>query len=301
MAASLNLNRLAYFSAVADAGSFTRAAGQLGMTKAVVSQQVSRLEQELGVTLLTRTTRKVSLTEAGRTLHARCAVIMRESAAAFDELAEGSAEPKGTLRVAASFDYGSSVVAAVAADFTRHFPRCAVELSLSDRLVDLQAVDLTIRIGQLPDSTHQVRRIGTMEQLLVGGAALAAQVARLRGPEELAPLPFVANGALPEPNLWRFSHARRGRRAVRLSSKLRVDATPAAHAAVLAGAGISVLPDYLVESDLEAGRLVRVLPEWRLRSGGIHVLLPSARFRPQKVARFVELIVRAEAARRRHA
>src|SRR6476646_4999742 len=107
---ALNLNRLAYFAAVVDAGSFTRAAERLGITKAVVSQQVARLEQEVGVTLLVRTTRKVQATEAGRLLHARCVVILHEWAAGFDELAQGASSPQGTLRVTAPLDYGTSNV-----------------------------------------------------------------------------------------------------------------------------------------------------------------------------------------------
>src|SRR5947209_1826723 len=103
----MNLNRLAYFAAVVDAASFTRAAASLGITKAVVSQQVAKLEEEVGTTLLMRTTRSVQATDAGRALHARCAVILRESAEAFDELAQGVASPRGTLRIAAPFDYGA--------------------------------------------------------------------------------------------------------------------------------------------------------------------------------------------------
>jgi DNA-binding transcriptional LysR family regulator len=293
----MNLNRLVYFATVVEAGSFTRAAERLGVTKAVVSQQVTRLEQEVAATLLLRTTRKVIATDAGRALHARCVVIMRESAEAFEELARGTAEPRGTLRVTAPFDYGTAVVAPVVTEFTRSHPLCDVELNLSDRLIEVQSVDLAIRVGWLRDSSHVVRRIGTMEQCLVCSSDLGTRLGRVGAPEELAELPFVANRSLPEPNLWRFTHPRRGRRTVRMRPRIAVDATPAVHAVVLSGAGLSVLPDYLVAADLAAGRLVRVLPTWKLKSGGIHILLPSARYRPARVSRFVELMVRAEVER----
>lgn len=297
----VNLNRLAYFAAVVETGSFTRAAERLGIGKAVVSQQVARLEEETGATLLLRTTRKVVATDVGRALHARCVVILQESVAAFDEVAQGAKTPRGTLRVTAPFDYGSAVVVSVATRFAQTFEECDVELSLSDRIVDVHAVDLAIRVGWLRDSSHVARRIGTMEQYLVCSSGFAAQLGNVRGPEQLAELAFIANSSLPEPNLWRFSHARRGQRSVRMRSRFRVDATPAAHAAVLAGAGLSVLPDYLVVSDLAAGRLLRVLPEWKLRSGGINVVLPSVRFRSAKVSRFVELLKDTETERRKRA
>jgi DNA-binding transcriptional LysR family regulator len=297
----MNLNRLAYFAAVVDSGSFTRAAERLRITKAVVSQQVARLEEEVGTTLLVRTTRKVLPTEAGRALHARCLVILRESAAAFDELAQGSSSPQGTLRITAPFDYGTSMVVPVVAELTRQHPRCDVALFLSDKTVDVQSMDVAIRVGWLRDSRQVARRIGTFEQRLVCAPSLGSEVARVAKPEELGALPFVANGSLPDPLVWRFVRDGREQRTVRMRPRIAVDATPAVHAAVLAAAGLSVLPDYLVDEDVAAGRLLLVLPQWRLRSGGIHAVFPAARFRPVKVSRFLELMMRAEAERRKYA
>jgi DNA-binding transcriptional LysR family regulator len=129
---AINLNRLAYFAAVVDAGSFTAAAERLGITKAVVSQQVARLEEEVGTTLLTRTTRKVQATEAGRVFHARCANILREAEDAFGELSQAASTPTGTLRITAPFDYGISRVVPAVTQFAKDYPACKVELSLSD-------------------------------------------------------------------------------------------------------------------------------------------------------------------------
>jgi DNA-binding transcriptional LysR family regulator len=285
----MNLNRLAYFATVVEAGSFTRAAKRLGVGKAVVSQQVARLEQELGVTLLLRTTRKVVPTHAGRTLQGRCSIILREAAEAFDELAEGVEEPRGVLRVAAPFDFGSVVVPVIAV-FTHRFANCNVELMLSDRVVDVQTVDVALRVGRLIDSSHHAVRIRKMEQFLVCAGDVASRLEGIHEPEELVAVPFILNASLREPSTWRFSHASHGRRTVRMHWRISVDATPAAHAAVLAGAGLSVLPDYVVASDLLAGRLVRVLPDWKLPSGGVYAVLPAARFRPAKVSRFLELM-----------
>lgn len=296
---AMNLNRLAYFAAVVDAGSFTRAAAQLDVTKAVVSQHVTRLEEEVGTSLLVRTTRSVQVTEAGRSLYARCAVILRESAEAFDELAQGASSPHGTLRVAAPFDYGTSVVVPVVKQLLGLYPSVEVVLNLSDRATHQQENDLAIRVGWLEASSRQARRIGTFEQWLVCSPALSKQVARLRTPEDLAGLPFVANGSLPEPLHWKFVRASGGQRSVRMRSDFSIDATPAVHAAVLDGVGVSVLPDYTVAGDIASGRLVHVRPDWKLPSGGIHVVFPAARFRPAKVSRFVELLIDSERERRK--
>ena len=297
----MNLNRLAYFAAVIDAGSFTRAAETLGITKAVVSQQVMKLEEEIGTALLVRTTRNVHATDAGRALNAHCGVILREAADAFDELAQGAATPQGTLRVTAPFDYGASVIVPIITEFTRLHARCQVVLTVSDRALDTPMIDVAVRIGWLRDSTRQARRIGSFHQRLVCVPSLAKSFRRLREPSELVELPFIANDALPEPLVWRFTRGAGHQCTVRMRSAFAIDATPAVHAAVLAGAGLSVLPDYLVDTDIAAGRLQHILPEWTLRTGGIHVLFPATRYRPAKVNRFVELLIQFETERQARA
>lgn len=291
MSEAINLNRLAYFAAVVDAGSFTRAAERLGVTKTVVSQQVARLEAEVGTSLLVRTTRRVEPTEAGRMLHARCVMIFREADDAFSQLAQANAEPRGLLRITAPIDFGAYVVSPVAARFTRRHPACRVELVLSDAKLDLiqNQIDLSIRVGWLDDSSLQARRIGTFRQILVAEPELAREYAGL-GPEALATLPFIANAALREPLKWHFSRGDLDRRTVRMQAALSMNSSPAIRTATLAGGGISVLPDYHVADDLLTGRLVHLLPEWDLPSGGIHAVYPAARFRQPKVTAFVTML-----------
>ncbi|MCK1379881.1 LysR family transcriptional regulator, partial [Bradyrhizobium sp. 24] len=175
----MNLNRLAYFAAVVDTGSFTRAAERLGITKAVVSQQVAQLERDLGTSLLVRTTRRVHPTEAGRMFHARCAMILREAEDAFDELAQAAAAPTGTLRITAPNDYGTAVVVAVVTAYAARYPNCRVELTLEDQTVDLASgqIDMAIRVGWLVDSSLQARKIGSFRQCLVGAPAFTDRIA----------------------------------------------------------------------------------------------------------------------------
>jgi DNA-binding transcriptional LysR family regulator len=290
-----NLNRLVYFAAVVDAGSFTKAADHLGITKAVVSQQVARLEQEVGTTLLMRTTRRLQPTEAGRIFHARCASILRETEDAFSELAEARTEPKGLLRITAPYDYGTSVVVPIVTAFTARYPDCKVELNLSDTSVDLIAenMDIAIRVGWLADSSLQARRIGAFRQLLVGPPRLADRIAQLRDPKDLHALPFVANAALREPLEWTFTNEDRETRTVKFQSGIAINSTPAVMEAVRNGGGMSVLPDFLARGEMSSGSLIPVLPEWHLPPGGIHTVYPAARFRPPKVTAFVDMLASA--------
>lgn len=291
---AINLNRLAYFVAVVDAGSFTRAAERLGITKTVVSQQVARLEADLRTSLLLRTTRRVEPTEAGRLLHARSVIILRDAEDAFGEVAEVTASPMGTLRVAAPNDFGTSTIAPTVAKFCRAYPACTVDLVLSDAKIDLitHHIDVSIRVGWLDDSSQQARRIGTFRQLLVAAPDVAGTLSA-DVPDDLARQPFIANGALREPLIWHFSRADFDRRTVRMRPSMTINATPAVLAATLAGGGLSVLPDFLVEAPLRSGALVHVLPEWSLPSGGIHAVYPAARFRPPKVTAFVAMLADA--------
>ncbi|KAB1111303.1 LysR family transcriptional regulator [Neorhizobium galegae] len=290
-----NLNRLAYFVAVIDAGSFTRAAEYLGITKAVVSQQVARLEQEVGTTLLMRTTRRLQPTEAGRMFHARCVSILREAEDALGELAQARSEPKGLLRVTAPYDYGTSVIVPVVTAFTARYPDCKVELNLSDKMVDLVAdnMDLAIRVGWLADSSLQARRIGSFQQYLVAPPQLAGRIKELDGLADLPALPFVANNALREPLEWRFTRGDQETFTVRFKASISINTTPAVMHAARHGGGLSVLPDFLARAELASGRLVHVLPDWQLPSGGVFTVYPAARFRPPKVSAFVEMLIAA--------
>lgn len=293
-----NLKRLAYFAAVVETGGFTAAADRLGITKAVVSQQVARLEREFRTTLLTRTTRKVTPTDAGNAFYQRCALILREAGDAFDELAAVAGEPVGTLRLTAPLDYGISAVVPVIAAFVQRYPQCKVDAVFSDQSLDLMSgqVELAIRVGWLTELHVQARQIGHFRQLLVAAPSWQPQVAGLDSPEGIAALPFVANQALRDPTHWTFARTEIERQRVTVHPAIHLDATLAVREAVRQGAGLSVLPDFAVADDLAAGRLIQVLPAWGLPSGGIHAVFPAARFRPGKVRAFVDLMVERAAA-----
>ena len=287
-----NLKRLAYFAAVVEAGTFTAAADRLGVTKAVVSQQVARLEKDFRTQLLTRTTRQVSTTDAGQAFYKRCTLILREAGEAFDELSDVSAEPTGTLRLTAPIDYGLTAVVPAVIAFTKRFPRCKVDVNLSDSSRDLLAgeAELAIRVGWLTDLQLQARQIGSFRQLLVATPDWARRLDPKQGPQQIASLPFVANSALKIPDEWTFTRADGLRQQVTVDPAIRLDATLAVSEAVMQGAGLSVLPDYAIAKALADGRLCQILPQWTLPSGGIHAVYPTARFRTAKVKQFVEVL-----------
>ena len=287
------LNRLAYFVAVVEAGSFTAAADRLGVSKAVVSQHVAALERDAQAALLVRTTRRVRTTEAGQAFYARCARILQEAETAFGELSESATEPSGVLRLTAPLDYGISVLVPAIASFSARYPQCEVEAQFSDRTLDLSTndIDLAIRVGWVTTLHLQTRRVGRFEQRLVAAPQWQDRLASIDTPSGLAALPLVANLSMRDPARWTFTRGAGRRQTVTLPTVLRFDATLAVREAARAGAGLSVLPDYVVAQDLADGRLILALPGWALPPGEIHAVFPTTRFRPAKVRAFTQHLV----------
>ena len=288
-AAQVNLNRLAVFAALVRAGSFTAAAGTLGMTKAMVSQHLAKLERELGVTLLVRSTRRMSLTEAGAIFHADCERLLAEAEAAIERVGAARDRPSGTLRLTASLDYGNVVVVPRLASFMRLHPAVQVDLVLSDHVSDIIAerFDLAIRGGWLRDSNLRATRLGGFRQLLVAAPAYLAEHGTPRRVNELTAHGAIAMSALPNPLRWTFTGRNGCRQTVRPHAVAQANSAAAVRGLALAGVGIAVLPDYLVEEDLRTGRLVALLASLRLPEGGIHAVYPGPRA-PAKVRAFID-------------
>jgi DNA-binding transcriptional LysR family regulator len=286
------LSRLVYFVAVAETQAFTRTAARLGITKAVVSQQVARLEAELGTSLFVRTTRRVELTDNGRTLYERAVRALHEVQDAITETAQNNSRPQGTLRIVAPDAYGTIMIVPAITTFLADYPDCRADLRFNDRIVDILSgeIDVAIRVGWLSDSSLRARRLGSFQQLLIASAQLAGRLKGVASPDGLGALPFVGNSALPDPETWSFVDRAGTRTTLHRRATLAADSTGAVRVALLAGAGFSILPDFMVREDIAAGRLVHALPQWHLPEGGIYAVFPSARFRAPRVSVFIELL-----------
>jgi DNA-binding transcriptional LysR family regulator len=296
--ADVNLNRLSVFVALVRAGSFTAAAEVLGMTKAMVSQHIARLENELGVTLLSRSTRRMTLTEAGSTFHAACVRILAEAEAAIAQVGQGQEKPSGTLRLTATTDYGPARVAPALADFLRTHPEMQADLVLTDHMSDLIAerFDMAIRMGWLRDSNLRSTRLGSFRQLVVAAPEYLARRGEPRVITDLASHDWVALALLATPLRWTFTAPDGSRRTVRMRQLVQANNVTAAYALVRHGAGISVLPDYLVIDDIREGRLVVLMAQYSLPLCGIHAVYPG-RQPPAKVRAFIEQMRAVIAAR----
>jgi DNA-binding transcriptional LysR family regulator len=288
---SLNLNRLGVFVAVCEHRSFTAAADALDMAKSAVSDHVTRLEAELGVQLLVRSTRKLSLTSAGESFLATCRHLLDEVGHATRRLKKVREEPTGRLRVTATLDLALAPVGQVVAKLAARYPELEVELIATDEVLDLIAarVDVAIRAGRLRDSSLHATRLAAFEQWVVAAPSYLKQRGTPASPAALVEHSWLTLTVLTSPNRWTFSRDGR-QQTVSTRAVLSANSASLVHRWALAGAGTTVLPDYLVRDDIGRGQLIRVLPDWRLPQGGVHAVFPSARYAPARVRAFVDAL-----------
>ena len=291
---NFDLNRISYFVGVVEAGSFTAAADKLDVNKAVVSHQVAKLEAELKTTLLMRTTRRLQTTEAGQLFYDRCLNILRDVEFASGELMSGAETPSGTLTLTAPIAYGTRIVAGAISKYLKQFPQMKVSANFDEVRLDQieNQLDLSISLGALKDSTAQARRLGSFERYVVCSPEFSRQLGPIQSPKELAKKSWIMNRSVPNPTHLRFSNANRQVVVTDIVTAVTTNRVNAVHALAIAGAGIAPLPDYVVASDIKAGRLVRLIPKWKLPALGIYIVYPNSRFRPAKVRTFVDILVR---------
>lgn len=288
----VNLNRLAVFVAVVEAASITGAARRLGLAKAMVSKHLQRLEAELGASLVARSTRRLSLTDAGASFYAASRRIVQEAEEAIAVAGSSIVEPRGTLRVSTPVDYGADVVTPVAATLAKRYPGLTIELVGEDRVVDLigEGFDVAVRIARLPDSSLRALQIGRVSTWLVASPALLGTRPAPRTLEAAAQYPFVALSVLPNPLVRTFTGPGGQRRAVRLKPALWVNTAVAVREAALSGAGIALMSDFAATRDLAEGRLLRLVPNWTLPSRGIHVVFAPSAYQSKRLRVFIEAL-----------
>lgn len=279
---------LAIFVKVVDLGGFTAAARATAVSTSQASRSVARLEDRLGVQLLTRTTRRLSVTQAGRALHERASVLLADLAEAESAVRDREGAVLGTVRVTAPVGFGVRFLSPLVARFATQHPGVRFDLLLDDRRVDIVAegFDIAVRAGPLADSTLVARRVGSTHVFTV---ASPAWLERWGTPEEPAQLSgrdglFHASGA----GTWRYVKGAR-EVTVRLVPRVVSNNIDGLIAAAVAGIGVARLPDAVCAEEIVAGRLVRFLREWE-DEFAISIVYPPGRHLSPRVRRFVDFL-----------
>lgn len=291
-----NLNRLRHFVEVVQSGSFTAAAGKLGLGKAIVSHQVAKLEEELGVSLLVRTTRSIHLTNEGESFYKHSVAILDLAKNGADEIQRGQDEPQGRLVITAPDDYGRHVVAEVMLRMRKIYPQLYIDAFFTDEKLDLvrEQIDVSVRVGWLQDSSQIAQKIGDFQQYLVAAPDYLAKLGIITNPFDLQDKDWIYNRQLSSILEW---HSEKNDEAVSFKlddPKVTVSNTETARLCALKGGGLSVLPSYQIEQDLQSGRLQHVMTDWHMPAGGIYVVYPNMSFRPAKTRLFVRELIKQQ-------
>ena len=279
------------FAAVVTSGSFAAAAQRLSMSPAMVTNHLQSLEERLGVRLLNRTTRKLSLTEAGRAYFDQCGLILAQIEAADSSVAELNSTPRGTLRLNAA-NVLSYSMAPLVGDFCAAYPDITVKLTTTDRMVDLveDGIDVAIRFNQPPDSSVIVRRLGHFRVVLYAAPAYLEQHGAPRHPSELAQhncIAYMHPGFDELTREWTLKSSA-GDVTVSISGNLHTNSVETLMAAAFDGRGVVMALSYVADAAARSGRLVRVLPDYHLGEFPIIALYPHRQHVPAKVRSFID-------------
>jgi DNA-binding transcriptional LysR family regulator len=288
-----NLTEIAIFVRVVESGSFSTAAEKLGLSRAAVSKSVSRLEERLGARLLHRTTRRLSVTEAGRALFSRGREALATIEDAQLEVGRLQGEPRGTLRVSGPIFFGVRYVAPVLAEFLARYPAIEAEVELDDRVVDIveEGFDVAIRIAELQDSSLVSRCLARCRHVVCASPEYWQRHGKPVQPEDLAGHNCFIYSYGSSQRAWRFL-GRDGREvAVPVGGRLRFNNTEMARLAAVRGLGVILLPTFYVGDDIREGRLLPVLEDYRIaREVSVYAVYPAREHLPPKVRVFVDLL-----------
>jgi DNA-binding transcriptional LysR family regulator len=285
---------LAIFAKVVELQSFAAAAAELSLSKATVSKAVTRLEQRLGARLFNRTSRRLALTDTGQKLSARAARLLSDGEAVENEALAQSVAPRGLVRLAVPMTFGMKAVAPILPEFLEKYPDVAIDLHLSDAMVDLigEGFDAGLRIASLPDSSLIARRLCAMRRYTVASPAYLKRHGRPTHPMHLAQHKCFGYAYLSTPDVWHYTNAKGEQASVRPGGPLRVNNGEAVMPALLAGLGIADLPDFIVGDAIASGKVEVILEGWKQTEGAVHLVMPPGGPRPARVEVLADFLIR---------
>ncbi len=286
-----DLKRMVIFAHVVEAGSFSGAARRLGIAKSAISKHVSLLEQNIGVRLLNRTTRSLSLTDVGETYFQNCARLLEVAEDAKQCTSALQDVPRGMLKISCPASFGIEHIAPLLNSFLQEYPELRAELLLDDSVVDMTeaGIDVAIRVGWLPDSSLRARKLRDSPRLLCASPGYIERMGLPETPEDLAQHEWVIFTLLPTPHHYTFTKNQKSKE-VQVKGRVKTNNGNAVRTLLLEGAGMSALSDFLVAKDLNKGKLIHLLPDYHIADAGIYAVHQSQHLQQAKVRKFIDFL-----------
>jgi DNA-binding transcriptional LysR family regulator len=289
-----DLNDMLFFAEVVERGGFAAAGRALGVPKSRLSRRVAELEAQLGVRLLQRTTRKLSLTAIGETYLRHCLALRESAQAAADAVAEVQTEPRGTIRVVCPVTLAQTVLGDVLPIYLARHPQVQVDMEVNNRVVDLveEGVDVALRVRLTLEESGSlvIKRLDEARSVLVASPRLLERQGTPFTVEEASRLDSVAMSATDGIASIHLTHTDGREALLQQRPRLIADDLLTLKLAVLGGTGMGSLPDYMCEDELRDGRLVQLLPEWTRPVGVVHAVFPSRRGLSPAVRSFLDFL-----------
>lgn len=282
------------FAAVVDGGSFVQAADTLDMSKPAVSRHVAELEQRLGVRLLQRTTRKLSLTEEGRHFYGRCKTVLADVEVAEEEITAKSIAVKGLIKVNVPVSFGLLELAPLWPDFMTKYPDVELDITLADRIVDLveEGYDLAVRIARLPNSSLVSRKLASTRLVLCASPGYLKKHGKPKHPSELTEHAVLSYSLLATGDQWDFDGPE-GKVSVTVKPIMRTNSGDTCIAAARKSKGVVLQPSFMVNADLHSGALVELMPTYRSVEFGIFAVYPTRQYVSPKVRALIDFLSHA--------
>ena len=280
------------YTAVVEAGSFTGAADKLNLSRGMATRYVAQLEEHLGVRLLQRTTRKLSLTEAGNDYYERAVQVLAMIAEAESSVAQEASVPRGILRVSSSNAFGARHLGLAIAEFLQQYPGVQIDVTLSDRVVNLveEGFDVAIRVATAIDPGLVARKLGHARLVVCAAPGYLKKHGVPEVPGDLVRHQCLTYAYVSSPNEWRFRRAGVEQKIL-VSGSLNGNSGDILRSAAVEGLGVTLQPDFMIDDALREGRLIRVLADWETDDLGVFAVYPNRKFLPPKVRSFIDFLV----------
>ena len=287
------LEEIKVFIQLVESQSATKAAEQLGLANSAISRRLKDLEQRLGVQLIRRTTRRMSLTEPGEIYYQRCRQILENLEEAQAEITHSKNFLKGRLRIATPVTFGVNHLAPAIAAFMYQYPDIEVDLDMSDRRVDLveEGFDVAIRIGNLEDSTLIAKQLAPVSHVICASPDFFQQHGIPQKPEDLQNISGLCYGNLKKPDTWVYQNSQGEKGEVKVALKMKSNNGDALREAAIAGLGVICEPSFIVHDAIKRGLLTAALRDYKWYNMNVYAIYPQTKYLPTKVRRFIDFLI----------